>query len=321
MKKIIIVCGSGYSGSSAVFDYLRPKCHAPFGNIEFGLIMEPYGIENIYYNFYENFTPNGASEAIFQFKKYIQSLKNINSNKTYPFDKYFFNECKKYINNIISLTYDGIPYYKRLTFSKNEKIKIKINNLITKKNIMEQGIYQMYMPIEKKVFLKETQKFLIKILNRKNYNQKDILIEQGTNFFKPDIFVKYLKNIKIIKVYRDPRSIYADIKKNKSWPYPEKIDEFIKWYKQILKIDTKKTKKYIFKITFEEFIINFYKKKRRINKFLSLNNEKNSTFNLDYSKKNLFKAKKLLSTSELNKIKFKLRKYLIWEKFKNTNNV
>ena len=36
MKKIIIVCGSGYSGSSAVFDYLRPKCHAPFGNIEFG---------------------------------------------------------------------------------------------------------------------------------------------------------------------------------------------------------------------------------------------------------------------------------------------
>lgn len=321
MKKIIIVCGSGYSGSSAVFDYLKSKCHTPFGNFEFGLIMEPYGIENIYYNFYKNFTPNGSSEAIFQFKKYIQSLKNIYNKNKYPFDKHFFNECQKYIKNITSLTYDGIPYYKRLTFSKNQKLKIRINNLITKKNIMEQGIYQMYIPIDEEDFLKETRKFLIKILNRKNLKQKNILIEQGTNFFKPDILFKYLKNVKIIKVYRDPRSIYADIKNNKSWAYPEKIDDFIKWYNQILKFDIKKINKYILKVSFEEFIINFQINKKKINKFLNLNNEKNYNFNLDYSKKNLFKAKQILNSKELNKIKVKLKKFLIWEKFDGIDSV
>lgn len=147
------------------------------------------------------------------------------------------------------------------------------------------------------------------------------MIEQGTSFFKPDILFKYLKNVKIIKVYRDPRSIYADIKNNKSWPYPEKIDDFIKWYNQILKFDIKKINKYILKVSFEEFIINFQINKKKINKFLNLNNEKNYNFNLDYSKKNLFKAKQILNSKELNKIKVKLKKFLIWEKFDGIDSV
>tara|TARA_Y100000768_G_C23962791_1_gene676260 strand:- start:121 stop:1086 length:966 start_codon:yes stop_codon:yes gene_type:complete len=321
MKKIIIVCGSGYSGSSAIFDYLKPKCLTPFGDIEFGLLIEPYGIENIYYHFYENFSPNGSSEAIFQFKKYIKSLKNIYKKYKYPFDKFFFNECDKYIKNIISLTYDGIPYYKRLAFSKNEKFKIKLNNLITKKNIMEQGIYQMYLPKNKEYFILETKKFLLKLLNRRNYKNKNILIEQGTSFFKPEIFYKYFQDVKIIKVYRDPRSIFADIKQNKSWPYPENIKEFLKWYNQILKFDTGKKNKKILKIDFEDFIINFQSKKKKINKFLSLKNEKTSKFNIDYSKKNLFIAKKILSIRELKEIKIRLRKFLNWEKYSKSKNV
>ena len=83
----------------------------------------------------------------------------------------------------------------------------------------------------------------------------------------------------------------------------------------------KKINKYILKVSFEEFIINFQINKKKINKFLNLNNEKNYNFNLDYSKKNLFKAKQILNSKELNKIKVKLKKFLIWEKFDGIDSV
>ena len=37
------------------------------------------------------------------------------------------------------------------------------------------------------------------------------------------------------------------IKNNKSWAYPEKIDDFIKWYNQILKFDIKKISLFLIK--------------------------------------------------------------------------
>ena len=75
--KTIIVSGSGYSGSGSIFDYLSSKndVYTPYYGEEFRLINDPYGIENLFQNFYKNFSINNSSEAI---NNFIEYCKNYN---------------------------------------------------------------------------------------------------------------------------------------------------------------------------------------------------------------------------------------------------
>ncbi len=68
----------------------------------------------------------------------------------------------------------------------------------------------------------------------------------------------------------------------------------------------------ILEIKFEDFINNFEKNKKKLNKFLDINNKEIYNFNHNYSKKNVYKAKHYLTKFELNYIKKNLRNYLQW---------
>ena len=57
----------------------------------------------------------------------------------------------------------------------------------------------------------------------------------------------------------------------------------------------------------------FNKSNKKINKFLNIKNEKKIKFNINDSKKNVFKAKSNLNKFELKLIENKLKNYLIWK--------
>jgi len=144
------------------------------------------------------------------------------------------------------------------------------------------------------------------------------VLNQSTNFWRPDIAFKYFDKLKIIRVTRDPRSVYLSFKTEPAWAYPKNnINNFVKWYSEIIEKKNfyKLRSNKIMDITFEEFVLNYNESKKKINKFLNLQNEKKNKFNINFSKNNVFKAKNLLTKNELKFLEKKLKKYLIWEKY------
>ena len=106
--KYIITSSPGNSGGGAIHDYLlsRNDFVSPSNGEEMRLIVDPYGLENLYKNFYENFSINNAAEAVFQFENYCQNLKNdklLRSKKVYG-DK-FFNLTDNFIKQIKDVEY------------------------------------------------------------------------------------------------------------------------------------------------------------------------------------------------------------------------
>ena len=79
--KTVIICGTGYSGSGAISDYLKARedFYSPFKDQEFRIINDPYGIENLFQNFYVNFSINNCSEAIYNFVKFSNEYNSLNA--------------------------------------------------------------------------------------------------------------------------------------------------------------------------------------------------------------------------------------------------
>ena len=165
-------------------------------------------------------------------------------------------------------------------------------------------------------FINQSKKLIDQIilnnLNNKK-SKKNIVIDQAANILNPLESSIFFGNRKIIIVLRDPRSVYASMKKRKSFGFPGyDIKIFVKWFKKTIDHITKINSKLILKIYFEDFILHKKKNIKKIEKFLKLKNEKNISFDFEKSQKNIFKALDILTKKELNYINKELKKYFIW---------
>ena len=120
-------------------------------------------------------------------------------------------------------------------------------------------------------------------------------------------------------ITRDPRSIFASIKSRKSLSYPgHNINIFIDWYQSIIsRIRSFKNAKNILLIKYENFIINHDSESKKLLKFLKIKKINKNRFNIDDSRKNIYKADNVLTKKEKHLIETKLKKYLQWPKKKS----
>jgi len=147
-------------------------------------------------------------------------------------------------------------------------------------------------------------------------------LNNGADISDPINSSQYYYNRKIICVTRDPRDIFSGMKMRQAnstpW-YDVKI--FINWYKYFFaNSEFQKVLKHklILHVKFEDFINSFdYQNKKicefiGISKNISFRNGKEKIFDLNFSKKNIYKSKKNLSKYEFNLIEKKLKNYLQW---------
>tara|TARA_B100001057_G_scaffold276525_1_gene276780 strand:+ start:7251 stop:8198 length:948 start_codon:yes stop_codon:yes gene_type:complete len=315
MTKKIIIIGSGNSGSGAIFDYLAGKAKnlSLLNGKEFRITHDTDGLNDLFINNYNNFTINNSASSFERFEKYFTNSFKNNKNKNN-----LHRELKTFLNQIIYLKYYGLPSFVRNKFSLNKKIKFYFDRLVLKKNINNIKLFRMTLPVNKKLFLNLSSKFInniIKILHPKSEKFDNIIINQGGSFWCPNESAKFYDNKKIIVVSRDPRSIFWSMKRTQAFAYPsQNVDTFILWYKKIQELSTNRLEGggNLLNINYENFLENFYVEKKIINKFIGQNNSLISNFDLEHSKKNLYKAKYKLQKYELKKIESKLKKYLTW---------
>ena len=312
--KTIITIGTGYSGSSAIYDFLKKtnKFTDPFPDKEFSLSYDPGGLLDLEEKILKAKSINQVNFTISQFKKnfyyYTNAENSIKPGKNFSNKKRLKNLFDEYIDSIIDFEYMGestfMKHQNNFSSYLNSKIYEKLNIKKRKK---------IYSLVGYSKFKEETSNFMRKLFFI-NGKDDDIILDQGgiiTDIFNSTKFFSYPY---IILVYRDPRDIFAEFKQKSAYSYPkENVNIFCKWYQKLINNinnqDFKNLK--ILNLNFEDFVLNHKNTIQNISKFISedLSNSLED-FNLERSKNNLFKFKNLLEDHEILAIEKTLEKYL-----------
>ena len=333
MRQTIIVIGTNSSGSSAISDYLssRKDLFNPFGTNEFIVCTDPTGLHYLFNNCYlikkNLFYPSHVFE---EYKKYIINLEKYivysNDGKEKKlYNKKIISITNKFLKDVTQFKYYALPHYKAVNLNFTEKMSKKINRKLFNKNIPEMKILPVILPVKKEKFIQLSRKYIDKLIQascKKKLNNLRLVINNGADTTDPINSSEYYYNRKIICVTRDPRDIFSGMKMRQAGAVPwYDVKAFINWYKyffanpefqKILK------HKLILHVKFEDFINSFDCQNKKICEFIgiskniSFRNGKEKIFDLNFSKKNIYKSKKNLSKYEFNLIEKKLKNYLQW---------
>ncbi len=320
--KTINIVGTGYSGSSAIYEFLQKTklFHDPFNNNQLSITYDPGGLielENLIKN---QFTTNKARLAYINFNKLIDYYCLEGGRLKLGKDLIKCNKdlrkiLTNYLRSITNLEFKGESTF--INFKKNNFDKIKLKTIsryynFFKKKRKNQDRLFIFCDIE--TFYNKTKNLIFELVEKNNFPKKDIILDQAGTIFNPISSIKFYKNPLSICVLRDPRDIYSEIKNitNKFPAYDLKV--FVNWYKQIINkinIEEKKDKRVLF-TNFEDFVIN---KDQTINKIFDMLGKdtpdlKKIGFDFSKSKKNILIYKNLLKNYEIDYIENNLKNYL-----------
>ena len=299
--KIFIVLGSGNSGAGAIHDYLlsRDDFFSPFKGKEFRLVNDPDGLDELFNTLYNDFSINGSANKLNNFNIFTKNYFYSNyNNKNKILNKQFLNLTKYFISQIIKIQYNGSPqfFFDKINFLK--KINFYFKRFILKKDAKNIELLKMVIPVSQEHFIEESRKYLYEIfrLSDKFEEKKNIVIEQGGNFFNPIESTKYYgSNREIIVVTRDPKAIYWSMKRRQSLAYPgHNIKLFVKWYKSVMEKVNFSENNNVIHIKYENFFLDFENQKKLLCSKLNLDPNINDNFDLDFTKKNLFKFEQII---------------------------
>ena len=113
-------------------------------------------------------------------------------------------------------------------------------------------------------------------------DKRPILLNQAGSGWNPVESTKYFPNNKLVLVTRDPRDQFLEIKKYKKAIF---VEEFINWYKEMLKRLDQFKDKNLLKITFEDFVYNNKNMIEVLCNHLSISPATFSKYQVDESKK------------------------------------
>ena len=315
--KIFVILGSGNSGAGAIHDYLasRDDFFCPFKGKEFRLVNDPDGIDDLFNTFYNHFSINGTANKFDNFNKFTKNLYHSNYNiKNKILDKQFLVLTKNFMSQIIQLQYNGSPRFFFDKMNLFNKVNFYFKRFLLGKSSKNIKLLKMIIPVNQEDFIKECEKYLYEIfkLNNKFDKKKNIVIEQGGNFFKPMESTKYYgSNREIILVTRDPKAIFSSMKRRQSLAYPgHDIKLFVKWYKSIMSNVNFNENNKITHIKYENFFSDFLNQKKILCSKLNINPDINDNFDLEFTKRNLFKFEKKLSNDEKEFIDDQLKNYV-----------
>ena len=223
---IVSVQGFGYSGSGAVLDLLREyedthvlgyidpeacKSKTAKGVSEIEIIRMPGGL----YDLENNIEVDNVfiNDALLN-----RTVKLFESSALYKMDDYMKNLFAVFFRKITTLRMTSLSqtYYNGHLSNPYEVLDIYFKRTLSRD-----------------IFIETSKQFLISIFNHVNDNSKYMVVDQL--FSDTDLNIernkKYIPNLKMIVVVRDPRDIYAwAILKDIEWIAHNTVDDFIQWY-------------------------------------------------------------------------------------------
>lgn len=323
---IISCSGYGNTGSSVLTDLLSEfiECYS-MTDYEFRFLQDYGGITTLEDCLVKSPHRLNSDIALKNFERYINKKTNFLNRNGY--EKFFNNKFKKYskeyLEELVDIEWDGYWEQYQIECSLIReylyyKIWPRIKKILTGKKTLNEVIprKKMYYSNPKEKFYKITQKYMNKLFSEiylKNQLNK-IVFDQlipPNNILR---YKKFINNLKVVVIDRDPRDLYIENMEKCKEPWiPSDIDKFILHYK-LLRQDLEHDEKTIIRINFEEFIYDYENTLLKIIKFLDLKKEshiyKKKYFIPEISKKNTkLWIKNTKYNKEIKKIEIELNKY------------
>lgn len=310
----IIIGGFAGSGSSAVVDFLMEIDNISSLEREFRLISDPDGIMDLHNALVENWTPFKSDIAINRFRTLVQNLGTkgkypyINQNFSLTISKDFIRLSEIYINQLIDFSYKGIWVGINSPRTKMLKSLKKHFNIPIRERLPE---IEISYPGEE--FFALTKNYLEEIIRSKYVNAKvpeHIIIDEPFSSLNPQNTLSFFHHAKTIIIHRDPRDTFLNASKYKYSFIPSEVDDFILWYKFMQLQSSKSSDKNIYRISFEDLVLNYDKEIEGLLNFLEIDPVKHvfpkRYFKPDESCKNVYLWKKEKSNPDITKIEKEL---------------
>jgi len=320
--KTIIILGSNYSGSSAIFDYLsgRNDILDPFRSKELFIVESPYGILPFMSTVYDAIYPPVATEALDKLEWMLNRAAN-------PYRSYRGCTCGYDLNNVIPKYQEKVQKYiesiteVHYTFRNQHFMLIKpwwkclitsIAELFSSSNTVS----QQRLPVSKERFLAATKEFLHSLseeTSQKNPDAKGMVIDQAGSYWCPEKSLEIFNNAYVIKVSRDPRDQFISFRVSTGM---KDVNTFVQWYKTIWAYDSIQTDRqdpHIKRIRFEDFVRDHEREREQLCSFLEIDPTVQSSYQPELSAKRIgkYKNKNLLSTTEKKFIEDELEDYIV----------
>lgn len=308
MAKKIIVLGSGYSGSGAIYDYLsgRADCISALEGNEFRLLIDPGGIIDLHAAI-KSFYINSACDAVDRFLKLAHQL----------------GRPKRYIPPSVGKNYRSlIPGYDQMICEFIDEIsaskfrsKALYRNMRSPIRWLENGIRRKlsltkkydiaHVPVTEKEFMIAARKLISKAFRFASLpEEKRLIVNQGGSIWKPLSSTEYYgAERKVICVFRNPKDQFVELRRFKGMA-DAKV--FAGWYSALINhLDEGEyiDKTRVLPVIFDSFVQNFDAEKEKIDSFVGLEGSVSSAYDRQCSLANVEQYKKFLTNEELILIK------------------
>jgi hypothetical protein len=304
----IIVLGTTYSGSGAIFDYLakRGDLHDPLNGQEYQLPQVPHGLMELESAAGKAFHPAISTVALNNFehtvKKLARSSKILSYGKAYNDSMPFFeSSVKEFVNEICAANFVmQLDWFK---FNENP-IKYIFNKILNRIGFNE-IISETRILVSREKLIKAAQKLHDKIF-KQNSGNLPILLNQAGSGWNSVESTKYFLNHKVLVVTRDPRDQFAEIKKFKK---VQSVEGFINWFIEMQSRLNTINNSDILQISFENFVLKNNLMVNLLCSHLSIPKNVCSNYEPNLSKKNIGIYKNILNQKEIKIIESNLSKF------------
>lgn len=309
LTKYIIVLGTTYSGSGAVYDYLngRGDLYNPLMGVEYQLPHMPNGLMALEAVAEKAFHPSTADYVLSQFEDIIKKLVRPKSiwryGRSYESNLPLFQKAiKDFLNEICTAEISMRLNWHRLLQSPIQYIISQIKDYTGTNEVAP----NTRLLVSQNKFVAATRKLHDKIF-QVGAEGRPVLLNQAGSGWNPIESTKYFSDCKVVLVTRDPRDQFLEIKQYKK---ATSVLDFVDWYKEMQQRLKQIKDVKLLQIKFEDFI---YKNDKMINVLcdhMSISLDILSNYQVELSKNNIGKYKKSLSQKELDFIEHHLSAYI-----------
>ena len=311
LANYIIVLGTTYSGSQAVFGYLsgRGDLNDPLKGTEYQLPQMPNGLMTLEAITKKAFHPPTADFVLNQFEKITKKLSQSETLWRYGKDyasmiPLFDKVVEQFIKDICAAKLPMQLHWHR-TMQSQSAIKYFFSKL---KNYL--GFIKVApdtrLLVSQEDFIIAAQKMHTELF-RTETDKRPILLNQAGSGWNPIESTKYFLNQKVVLVTRDPRDQFAELKQFKK---AARVEGFIDWYKEMQRRLKSINNPNILSIQFEDFVLKNETFLEKLCNHMSISSKISSNYQPDLSKKNIGKFREILDKNELQTIENNLVEYI-----------
>ena len=332
MTRFITCAGYNFTGSSAITD-LFSECDnvLAFGDYEYRFLQDPNGISDLEYNIVENNHRHNTSDAIKRFIKLMNEYKVMGYGGYDIFEDKYDICIQEYLNKIVELKthswWDKDRTNRGILFCNLDRLYSLIKRIIngdisTEKRytVLSGREYGYFSNVSEDIFLNATKDFVNKLFSSVNIQNKPyIMVDQLLPPSNTRRFLRYVEDIRLIIVDRDPRDLYIGEKELWKWGVmpTDTVDDFISWFRITRGGALKQPDELerVLRINFEELIYEYDNTVNKLLKFVGMDSKQHSCpktiFDPNKSINNTCLMNKYDSYNEdIKKIESELKEYL-----------